>query len=453
MTSGTDVTFSPLLLLVVVGVAWYAVNRAVFNDILSPLSLLFVSWVAPLLLQASNLSAFEESWRVGPALVVAWTTVALTGTCLLAGAAVRGGGRDPRARRTFEALLGICRDRSFLSAFFTLYAVSFVAYLYAEFITNPGGVPLLAVLEGRWLGGAFHRWGKDTRWSVITGLLPLLTAMAYMAYRVNGRGTIRGMLLLTTALFPVMSVLKLSRSDLFGSAIGVVAVALILREFTGTVHARRTPTAKLVLVGVLVVAVSYMMMAIRIASIPVEDIYAGMIGFRLFEDGSMRGVAAAIYGYMAMPFDNLNRFLSAHDGSYHLGISVLRPILSISGLGDVADQIDAAVYYPAPASFAAGSATFLTAVYAELGLVGAAAIPIVYASMVNVIYLQMRARPTFGNVFLYVNFMTPWLWLFFNNGFGVLSLYLNGAFVYGIGLLGSELAAGRRTAVPAALSG
>jgi hypothetical protein len=42
-------------------------------------------------------------------------------------------------------------------------------------------------------------------------------------------------------------------------------------------------------------------------------------------------------------------------------------------------------------------------------------------------------------VLLYANFVYPWLWLFFNNGFGVLSIYLNAAFIAAVALLMPEL--------------
>ena len=181
MSAPTEMTFAPLLLLAVVGVVWYALNRALFGDVLSPFSLLFPGWVMPLIVQMMNLSMYERAWRLWPSLTVVWVTFALTGTCVLSAWLLP---RDPaRSRRHeyFRLVETPLRSTPFLLAFLGIYAVSFGAYLYAEFITNPIGIPLVAALQGRFTGGAFHRWGKDSPLAALSALLLILTPMAYAA--------------------------------------------------------------------------------------------------------------------------------------------------------------------------------------------------------------------------------------------------------------------------------
>jgi hypothetical protein len=440
MGATAEVTFLPLVLLAGGTAAWFALNRALFDDILSPFSLLFVAWVGPLLLQATNLSSHETPWTLGPMLMVGWTTLALAGTCLLAAGVVRAGPPGAEARDHFRAMQELLRAPAFIAGFFACFLVCFAAYVYAEFVTNPFGVPLLSILSGQVpRGGAFHRWGKDGPLTALTALLFVLTPIAYLAFQANRGRPLRATLLVAALAFPVGGVLKLSRSDVFIGMVELLVVAVYWRRFAGERVPRRRQLltlAGVVLAGLLVY---YVMMAIRISSVPLEDIYARLIGFRLEGDSPWRGPLAAIYGYMALPFENLHRFLAVHDGGSHVGISVFRPILSLSGMGDLADRIDAGIHYPAPATYAAGSATFLTSVYAELGILGVAAVPIAYAALVNALYVHMRARPTFLSVLLYANFVYPWLWLFFNNGFGVLSIYLNAAFIAAVALLMPEL--------------
>ena len=243
-----------------------------------------------------------------------------------------------------------------------------------------------------------------------------------------------------------MAVLKLTRSDLFASAVAVGAVALFFRRFHDDPSGSRQ-VVKFAALSVVVLVGFYIMMGIRIAD--VGEVYSGLTGFRAPGGGTLHGLSSVVYGYTALPFDNLNRFLSAHDGSCHPGLSVLRPFLSMAGLGNFADRLNAQVEYPPYVSIAAENDTFLTIVYAELGVVGIAVVPIAYAALVSILYVRMRLRPTFGSVLLYINFIYPWLWLFFNNGFGVLSIYLNAAVVVFLALLVAEFRAVSRTRLAA----
>lgn len=433
----TEMTFVPLLLVPVAALVWYAVNRAIFHDLLSPFSLLFPGWVLPLILQTMNLSAFEKAWTFWPSAAVVWATVALIGTCLIGAVLIPASYPDADRRAYFSELEASLRRPSFLVAFMALYGVVFSVYLYVEFITNPVGIPLIAALEGRFTSGTYHRWGKDSPWAAISAMLLILTPAAYAAYRANRIRSVRAMLFIATILFPAMAVLKLTRSDIFASAVAVGAVALLFRRFGDRSSTGRAHVLKLAGVAVVTVVGFYAMMGIRIAN--VGEIYSTLTGFRVPGSGPIHGLASVVYGYTALPFDNLGRFLSAHDGSMHLGLSVLRPFLSVSGLGGTADEINAAVEYPTYVSIAAENDTFLTIVYAELGLIGIAIVPIAYAALMSVLYARMRTRPSLANVLLYVNFVYPWLWLFFNNGFGVLSIYINGGLAVLLGLLATEL--------------
>jgi hypothetical protein len=450
MDLAPDVTLVPLLLLAAAGFAWLAVNRFVFRDVLSPFALLFVAWIAPLVLQTTNLSSLETPWAFRSVALVAWVTVALAGTSLLVGWFFRGAEAKAGPRAHFADSVAALRRPAFLVPFFACYAIAFAAYLYAEFLTNPVGVPLLAVARGEALPvDAIHRWGKDTRWAALTALLFVLTPIAYFAAHANARRrTLRWILFALAVLYPLMGVLKLSRSDVFVGGINLVIAAVYTRRF-GALQPGRRPILRYAVLGIGSLALYYAMMTLRIGGSQVEDLYADAIGFRA--SGAVRGPAAAVYGYTALPFENLHRFLELHDWTaVHPGVSVTRPFLSVTGQGDLADRLDADIRYPPPASFAAGSSTFLSAVYAEAGLVGAAMVPILYALLVNATYVRMRRRPTIVNLLLYANFVYPWLWLFFNNGFGVLGIYLNAAFILAIGRLTAEADGWRQARLAAA---
>jgi hypothetical protein len=162
-----------------------------------------------------------------------------------------------------------------------------------------------------------------------------------------------------------------------------------------------------------------------------DDVYAKAIDFKDLDVGAFNEIFAQIYGYIALPFENFHRFYESYTGGLNPGISSLRPFLSIIAKGYIADQMLSTIFYE-PVNSAAGSATFLTLLYAELGIWGLIVIPLLYAILVNLLYYRFRIKPNFINFFIYLNFVYPWLWLFFNNAFSVLSFYLNAFFVIGI---------------------
>jgi oligosaccharide repeat unit polymerase len=441
-----DIAWTPLLFLVLLAAVWFPLNRRLFDDWLSPFSVLFLAWIMPLSLQAMNLSGAETVWSTRGVLVVAWTTLTLTAVCLAAYPFV-GRRRDPV--ETYERTLRLVGRPAFVAAFAVVFAGVAAVYVYVEFATNPAGVPLLTLLRGGALPfSTVHRWGKESSLQAIVALLAVLTPLAYLAFRAARGRVSRTLLLAAAAFYPVGGVLKLSRSDVFIALLGLAVAAACHRRCTQRVAHGRGAWVAVVLVMAGAGVVMYAMMSIRLLGVGVDELYADFIEFRL-ADVPFRGPIATVYGYVALPFENLNRFMTYHGGlDLYPGISVLRPPLSASGLSGLADAADARVFYPAAVSAAAGSATFLTAVYAELGLVGAAVVPALYALLVNAVYIGQRRSPTIVGILLYALFIYPWAWLFFNNGFGVLSVHISAAFVIGLGLVAPFL--GRPTVRPVA---
>jgi hypothetical protein len=440
VSGSADLSYLPLLVLPIAAAAWLALNRVLFRDLFSPFGLFFPAWLAPLILQSANLSDLDTPWALRSVVLVTWVTFAMAATCLITVPAIPDS-RSPEVRSVFAEGLAAMRGAGFLLSLVVCYALTFTVYLYVEFLTNPSGIPLISVVSsGRLQSSAAHRWGKDSPLTAITGLLFVLTPVAYFAYRANEGRRGRVLLLLLSGLFPFFGILKLSRGDVF---MGVVTVGLAAAYSSRFVERRprRAPWLWYGVPAALATLVLYFMMTLRISGAGVTELYAHIIRFRPPGEGALYGFAGAVYGYFGLPFENLHRFLEAGDGSLHPGVSVLRPFLSLAGHGNLADRIDARVNYPAPASPAAGSATFLTGVYADSGLVGMVLIPVLYAALVNLIYLRMRARPSLMNLLLYVNFAYPWVWLFFNNAFGVLNFYLNAAFIVALSLLVLELRA------------
>jgi hypothetical protein len=321
------------------------------------------------------------------------------------------------------------RDGTFVSLIVLMWAVTFAGYLYSEFINNPAGIPLLTKFLGADIDlsqSAYHRWGKDTRWAVVTPMLFILSPILYLTFRLNRRWPWRRIILVMALLYPVFGALKLSRSDIMIGWLNVAFTEFCYRRYTGR-HVVSLSLRKLVLFALLALTILGGTLSARIGSSD-YNAYAHAIGLKFAGGPRWMELVAQVYGYAALPFENFHQFYSTYPGGFHPGISVLRPFLSMVMQGRMADEMIKTIPFTA-VSTAAGSHTFLTMPYAELGMAGVLLVPVLYGVLMAVLYSRLRVNPTFVNVFVYTNFMFPWLFLYFGNGFSVLTFYLNSAVV------------------------
>lgn len=431
-------------------VIWSRVNRRLFTDFFSPFNLLFFGWILPLSVRGFGLSEFEQDWGTDFILILAWVTLCLIFTSLSVRLVMRAR-RFSAQHAVFARTVAVFQNRILLGLVGLLFAICFSFYIYGEFITNPVGIPLLYALRTGGTGGFAHHWGKYGPFAVFTGLLYVLTPMLYLGGRVNRRKSRKFMLLLLTTLFPIMAVLKLARVDLVAVGLPLVLVEYYYRHYMLPPGPRRSWIKKYALVGLaslLVVSFFSGLVAIRSGT---NDTYriGDFVGFKL-EAGPLFEPLAQVYIYFALPFENLYRFYISYTGGYNWGMSVFRPFLSVTGQGDLADQIASQVDFNVM-SGAANQSTFAAWVYAELGLLGLAVVPLVYGSLVNVLYARFRAKPNGVRFFVYLNFTYPWLWLYVTNGFGVLSFYLNAVFILWLFLVyGVLVSVGKQKVSPTA---
>jgi hypothetical protein len=424
-----------LTLIAIAGVAllWQVVALRLYRDPLAPLSILGLSWMLPLSLGWLDLSIYEAPWAASTIAAMAWVTASMVGACLLPRLLVGDAHSFEPHRAEFIAALAVLRTRRVRIFLVALFVVVFACYLYAEFVTSPIGIPALRILAGDRLTGEFHRWGKETRWAIITPTLFVLCPVLYLAGRqAESRGW-RWLLIGLTLLYPLFGLLKLSRSDIFVSALNLGATEYYLRRFAPPrpLEVRRlVATAAAVTVALLAAGVVLQAtLAARLGSRSSNDDYANAIGFIPRGDNGLYGAAAQAYGYLALPFENFRRAFEHTDGGFHPGTSTLRPLFSAAGQGRVADDMLSTIVIPDPVSSAAGSSTFLTPIYMELGMAGLLLVPLAYALLVNVLYVRFRSRPSLLTYLAYLNFLYPWTWLYFNNAFSVLTFYLNAVFI------------------------
>jgi oligosaccharide repeat unit polymerase len=422
------------------GWGWIRFNRVWFDDPVSPFNLLLFSWVGPLALRAYNLSDQERTWPADLVLIVLWVTAALV-LPLLAIRPPKGPSRSSEAREAFGRMLATFRTPLFLWLISAIYAGCFAAYIYNEFITNPVGIPLLSFLRDPTIAlGNYHRWGKEEgRTLGLYFSLPVqvLVAMFYLGFRANP-GLARRWVLLGLALaYPVMAALKLSRSDILFSVIGMLLVEHYYRRFTAANGRRRIGAGRAVryavLSGLTALALNAFLI-IRAGFSPVEGGLATLIGLKVHA-GLLTPPLGEVYGYFAMPFENFSNIYQRYGGGGELGVGPLRPVLSVTGQSDIAErqmsrlELDNVLLYPI------NTYTFLALTYVELGLFGVLFIPLSYSVGMGILYARFRRRPTLPRLFLYLTFVPCWMWLFVTNGFSSLSFYLIAGFIIALSVL------------------
>ena len=421
------------LLIALTFAVWAKLNTKRFHDPFSPFLLLFFGWTLPLMLRLYRMSGFEEDWPPRTTWTLVWVTAALALPTLFA----RRESRHADNAARFHQGMSCLREPLFLGMLMIAWGIVFAGYLYAEFITNPRGIPLLsAVFGGDDISrSAFHRWGKDnTRWTVLTSLLFVISPILYLAFRINRRRRFLGPVLLAMALlYPIFGFLKVSRSDIFIGGLNIGFAEFFYRRCVYGIRGG-IPVRKLIIIGLIGMTLFTGLLIVRLPQWEGANVYARYIRFKIQEGGPWVEALAQIYGYCALPFENFHRYYDWSPGGWNPGISVLRPFLSIIMRGDIADAKLEKIEFNSM-STAAGSHTFLTYPYAELGMFGVLGVPLIYGVLMAWLYSRLRRRPTFVNVFLYVNFMFPWLFLYFGNGFSVFTFYINSLFVLGLAFL------------------
>lgn len=412
---------------------WISVNRAAFGDPLSPFNVLLLGWVGPLALRGLHLSDRERAWPLTTVAIMLSVSALLAFGVLL----VRPRSRavTPAQRVVFERLLGELRKPSLLFLLAVIYVVSFAAYFYNEFYTNPVGIPVISYLRDPTTAlGNYHRWGKEqgrTFGLYLSLPLQVLIPLWYLAYRANrGRRYARWFLIFVLA-YPIMSLLKLSRSDALAVAISIGLTEHYYRLYADPARAFRFTAGRLAryaALGIGLIVALNSLLLVRAGFDAGGRGFADLIELRL-DVGALSSTVGEIYGYVAMPFENFANVLRLDLPGDYLGVGPTRPFFSLLGQSALAETRMSHLDLDAVLLFPINTYTFLTLTYVELGLLGVLVVPFVYAIFMGALYRRFRMRPTLASYSLYLTFVPCWIWLFVTNGFSVLSFYLNAAFI------------------------
>lgn len=422
-----------LLLVGAISFIWLRLNKKLYNDFLSPFNLLLPTWVIPILLCLLNLSTKEPVWHLDSIMMISYTTLMLASISLLpykflkSSNAIRGNLR-------FQRMCMMVNSTRFTVLMNTFYLLACISVIYNELITNPlGGAPMIIFLlipdisrDPGWL------W-KGEYWFFSVPVFTLLP-FYYIKVKMAASKIKKISYIFFLFFYPAVAVLKLSRSEIVFSVIGM----LLMRHYWKISNHQKLKKASflkrmrpIVIVVLMVIVSSTFFQQLRGNNGGFSDINDKTdMGFNIIIPEPFASVTQEVYSYFAIPFHNFVYFVNNYDGGYYPGVGISRPLYSLSGQGKGVQndlvKIDFDSYLK---MLPANTYPFINLIYAELGWFGILFAPILIAGMVNVLYVFFRLKGTFIATSLYFTMISyQWIWLFCNGNFTGIQFYIFGLF-------------------------
>jgi hypothetical protein len=363
--------------------------------------------------------------------MVVWATLALTTISFCGSALLRKNLKNDGGMR-FRYVIYELSSRRLSLVMLAMFAIASVAFIYNEFISNPVGIPLITYI-------ADPEISRDPNWQWKWGSFWMLsipvfafTALLYLKARTEKRFTKKGLLLVGASFYPVMELLKMSRSDCIYGLTCILFAEYYYRKSLRQSGKKKKTSLRRILQGSAVVAliggaalVSASVFSEIRGSKPMSA-YAEKLGMSVELPDPYASVVVETYGYLALPFENFSNFVNSYPGRENLGVGVLRPIYTALGLGAIPrselQDIDFDKYLE---MLPINTYPFLATIYAESGWIGIMLAPIFYALMINYLYLRFRLAPSITSFSLYsIMASYCWLWMFCNQNFTGLQYYL-----------------------------
>ena len=425
-------------LVAAVASCWLLLNRWAFRDLMSPFNLLLPCWIFPLLLTMLHLSYKERPWSTETLLMIGWTTIAMA-TVSFGASQFLGRRREIWPPSSFGVMVNFLRRRSVTVALLLWYLFGITATIYNEFITNPIGIPVLTYLRTPDISREPYWQWKGSLWMLSIPAFTL-TPVFYLKFKIETRRLPKLMFLAIAFSYPLLEILKLSRSECIYGLSTILLVHYYYQKRTGgpSRKLRRPLSGFFRTLGIAAVVV---LLALGSATL-----FQQLRGNRPMAKSS-RGLQIKtdlpepyastvdeIYGYFALPFENFSNLVNNYHGGTNLGVGVLRPLYSIVGLGRIPreeiESIDFDQYF---LMLPVNTYPFLSSIYAESGWAGILIAPLLYAIGINFLYLVFRLRPTIEMLVLYTTMVSYcWLWVFSNQNFTGVQYYLYALAIYPI---------------------
>jgi len=395
-------------------ILWVKTNRTLYNDIASPFNILYWSWVFPFLLSYFRISGFQSPPALWMEVFVVFVTLimaAISLTPALLGVE-RNHGNVLLAIKTFY------RSTNFKLVLFIFFCVTFGLKVAAEF--GDGVVPFIEYMEGTAIDSGLHLAGKGSRLQVVGAGFVVAALFSWFGFLASDKRAEKIVYLLLCATPIIFGIAKTSKSDIFEVVLYYFLAFYYWRRFSGTkFYFARTFLILTILGGgmALLTTVRLNIAEVNLATLMIDAKWPEFIIYPFDE------ILSVLYGYTALNFDNLYRFLAGFDSEYRFGSSVFRPFFSMLMSGDIPRQMTEGVDMYGFGETAVG--TYLRDVYFEGGPSLCIFAAVLYSGAINYIYYRFRRGGGSTYFVTYVLLAFPWAWLVFQNAFASLSIYVN----------------------------
>jgi hypothetical protein len=310
------------------------------------------------------------------------------------------------------------RSANFRIVLFMVFCVTLGLKAFAEF--GDGVVPLIDYIEGTAVDSALHLAGKGSRLQVIGAGFVVAALFCWFGFLASDKRTEKMIYLLLSVTPIALGIAKTSKSDIFEVVFYYFIAFYYWRRFSGAKFHFARAFVILAILGsgtALLTTARLNVAEINLATLMIDAKWPEFVIFPFDE------ILSILYGYTALNFDNLYRFLAHSDPGYQLGSSVFRPLFSMLMSGDIPRQMTEGVDMHGFIDTAVG--TFLRDVYFEGGLGLCIFAATLYSVTINYIYYRFRrgGGSTYFVAYMFLAF--PWAWLVFQNSFASLSIYVN----------------------------
>src|SRR6266436_318732 len=402
------------ILVIVLTVLWLKINKKLYNDIVSPFNILYWGWVFPFLLSYFRISGFQSPPALWMEVLVVLITLIMAAISL-APALVGAERNHDNILLTFKAFY---RSANFRLVLFIFLCVTLGLKFVAEF--GDGVVPLVDYINGTAIESTLHLAGKDSKLQVIGNGLAVAAVLCWFGFLASDKRTEKIIYLLLATIPIAFGIAKTSKSDIFEVILYYFIAFYYWRRFSGTKFYFAQTFLFLAILGsgmALLTTVRLNIEEVKLATLWIDAKWPEFVIYPFDE------ILSILYGYTAINFDNLYRFLAGFDSEYHFGSSVFRPFFSMLMSGDIPRQMTEGVDMHGFIETAVG--TFLRDVYFEGGPGLCIFAAILYSAMINYVYSRLRRGGGSTYLVTYMFLAFPWAWLVFNNAFGTLSIYVN----------------------------
>ena len=427
-----------LIIILCASYFWTRLNKFLFDDIASPFSLIFYSWVLPLLLTGFHFSNLETEWSLRSIFAISLVTSILV-LSTLAPLFIRR--RIPKLyfdKSNCEKIFLTINSKNSSKIIFFLWIILFLIYIYFDFIINPSGFILINyIIGGLSLDDAQnYNWMRGEERPIYTSIVLILDSFfniicsIYFIKSMQINGYKKYLYFLFSISMIIFGFIKLSKLDVMNAFIPILFIYFyrVIYDFNYKPLSLKRKLKISIIISIVLYVMFYSTSIIRVNELSSRDSLISQLEYRVGEQNIINILVQYIYTYSALNFENAARFINTYDGGLNFGISGFRPFLSIFMQGNIASEKLASIDWNTINQWAIAG-TFISPIFAESQWFGLIIFPVIYGSIINFLYIKFIKSRSITYLLLYINFSFCWVFLFFSNAFATLTYYLNAIFI------------------------